>query len=262
MDPKNSGIAYTVSDAFYVSSRIFELDISTIPAQIRRSILIKDTLGILTAEDPSLVKGDADISVNIDPEGITNAAAGGFWIAAEGKGDRDGTNPPFKSENYLLQVSANGVIQQLVALPKNVAVRQLDDGFEGIASAMLGNIEVLYVAFQSEWTGDSKNFVRIGRYNTANGEWKFFNSKLDPEPLISIWKSLSLVDYREILPKISVPTLLVHGDESQFYSVELAQYVRDSIPDAQLHIYEGSDHSPHSWQKERFIEDLRTFTQA
>ena len=87
-------------------------------------------------------------------------------------------------------------------------------------------------------------------------------SKLDPEPLISIWKSLSLVDYREILPKITVPTLLVYGDESQFYSVELAQYVRDSIPDAQLHVYHGTDHSPHLWQKERFIEDLRTFTQA
>lgn len=86
-------------------------------------------------------------------------------------------------------------------------------------------------------------------------------SKLDPEPLINIWKSLSLVDYREILPKITVPTLLVHGDESQFYSVDLAQYVRDSIPDAQLHIYQGTDHSPHLWQKDRFIEDLRTFTQ-
>ncbi|MCP4993421.1 MAG: alpha/beta hydrolase [Gammaproteobacteria bacterium] len=86
--------------------------------------------------------------------------------------------------------------------------------------------------------------------------------KLAPEPLIQVWKSLSLVDYREVLPRITVPTMLVHGDESQFYSVELANYVQQAIPNAQLHIYERTDHSPHMWQKARFIEDLRSFTMA
>lgn len=85
-------------------------------------------------------------------------------------------------------------------------------------------------------------------------------SKLSPEPLIQVWESLSLVDYREVLPRITVPTMLVHGDESQFYSVELANYVQQSIPNAQLHIYESTDHSPHMWQKARFIEDLQAFT--
>jgi len=85
-------------------------------------------------------------------------------------------------------------------------------------------------------------------------------SKLAPEPLIQVWKSLSLVDYRDVLPRITVPTMLVHGDASQFYSVELANYVQQSIPDAQLHIYERTDHSPQLWQKARFIEDLKAFT--
>lgn len=80
---------------------------------------------------------------------------------------------------------------------------------------------------------------------------------LDPAPLISVWKSLCLADYRDVLPQISVPTLLVHGDESHFYSVELGRYVRDSIPNAQLRVYEGTDHSPHLWQRDRFLSDLR-----
>ncbi|MCB1750248.1 MAG: alpha/beta hydrolase [Gammaproteobacteria bacterium] len=80
---------------------------------------------------------------------------------------------------------------------------------------------------------------------------------LDPAPLISVWKSLCLADYRDVLPEISVPTLLIHGDESHFYSVELGRYVRDRIPHAQLHVYEGTDHSPHLWQRERFLADLR-----
>ncbi len=85
-------------------------------------------------------------------------------------------------------------------------------------------------------------------------------AKLAPEPLIQVWKSLSLVDYREVLPRITVPTMLVHGDESQFYSVELANYVQQAIPNAVLHVYERTDHSPHMWQKARFIEDLKAFT--
>jgi non-heme chloroperoxidase len=83
---------------------------------------------------------------------------------------------------------------------------------------------------------------------------------LSPGPLIEVWKSLTLADYREVLPLITVPTMLVHGDESHFYSLELAEYVRDRIPDALLHVYEGADHSPHLWQRERFVEDLKRFT--
>jgi tetratricopeptide (TPR) repeat protein len=55
--------------------------------------------------------------------------------------------------------------------------------------------------------------------------------RLQPQPLIEIWKSLTLADYRDVLPDITVPTLLVHGDESHFYSVAVAEYLRAS----QLH---------------------------
>lgn len=83
--------------------------------------------------------------------------------------------------------------------------------------------------------------------------------QLEPGPLIEVWKSLTLADYRDVLPAIGVPTMLVHGDASHFYSVELAEYVLGAIPDARLHVYEGTDHSPHLWQRERFLDDLRAF---
>lgn len=84
---------------------------------------------------------------------------------------------------------------------------------------------------------------------------------LQSGPLIDVWKSLTHQDYRDVLPEIAVPTLLIHGDESHFYSVEVAEYVCQHIPQAILHIYEGTDHSPHLWQRDRFLEDLRTFAQ-
>lgn len=84
---------------------------------------------------------------------------------------------------------------------------------------------------------------------------------LYPEPLIQCWESLTAADYRAVLPTISVPTLLIYGGASQFYSRTCAYYVQDAIPGSVLHLYEGADHFPQVWQKNRFIHDVRTFVQ-
>jgi non-heme chloroperoxidase len=81
----------------------------------------------------------------------------------------------------------------------------------------------------------------------------------NPGPLIDCWRSLTAADYRDVLNKIDVPAMLVYGGESNFYRVETAHYVASQIPDAILHIYEGTDHSPHQWQRERFTTELMTF---
>jgi pimeloyl-ACP methyl ester carboxylesterase len=78
-------------------------------------------------------------------------------------------------------------------------------------------------------------------------------------PLIDCWHSLTQADYRDVLQQIKLPTMLVYGGESNFYSTDTAHYVARQIPDAILHIYEGTDHSPHQWQRERFARDLLAF---
>ena len=81
----------------------------------------------------------------------------------------------------------------------------------------------------------------------------------DPGPLIDCWTSLTAADYRDVLSQIDVPAMLVYGGESNFYRVETAHYVARQIPNAILHIYEGTDHSPHQWQRERFANELMAF---
>lgn len=82
---------------------------------------------------------------------------------------------------------------------------------------------------------------------------------LAPKPLITVWKSLTEADYRDVLQDIDLPALLIYGGESNFYHSETAAYVRSRIAGAVLHIYEGTDHSPHQWQRERFTRDLLAF---
>lgn len=85
--------------------------------------------------------------------------------------------------------------------------------------------------------------------------------RLDPAPLIDCWASLTAADLRDVLPRIDVPTLLVTGGESNFYSELAARAVRDRIPGAVLNVYPGADHSPHLGQPERFIHDLLAFAE-
>jgi len=82
---------------------------------------------------------------------------------------------------------------------------------------------------------------------------------LVPRPLIDCWASLSAADYRDVLATITLPTLLVYGGASNFYSTATARYVRDSIPGARLHIYDDVDHAPHLWERERFVRDVVDF---
>lgn len=84
-------------------------------------------------------------------------------------------------------------------------------------------------------------------------------SSQSARPLIDCWESLTAADYREVLERITIPSMLVYGGQSNFYHTATARYVASRIPKAILHIYEGTDHSPHQWQRERFTEDLLRF---
>lgn len=83
--------------------------------------------------------------------------------------------------------------------------------------------------------------------------------QLDAKPLIAVWQSLTEADYRDVMQQIDVPALLIYGGDSNYYHTHTAHFVRDNIADAILHIYEGTDHSPHQWQRERFTQDLLAF---
>lgn len=100
------------------------------------------------------------------------------------------------------------------------------------------------------------------KYLAGAGGWERSRNALraqDPGPLIACWASLTAADYRDVLQHIDVPSMLVYGGESNFYRTETAHYVANQIPDAILHIYEGTDHSPHQWQRERFTKELMAF---
>ncbi|MEO1245360.1 MAG: esterase-like activity of phytase family protein [Pseudomonadota bacterium] len=186
-----------IEDSFYGENRIFRIDISRSPAEIVEEIRILDSGGVFAAvpaaaladtavpeDDPTRVDVfdevdldlliNADNTVNIDPEGIAAATAGGFWIASEGAGgvgDR-----PVNSQNFIFKTDAAGVIEAVVTLPDALNAQQRRFGFEGIAEYN----GAAYVTFQREWplAGDTDS-ARIGVYDLTAASWIFLNYPLD-----------------------------------------------------------------------------------
>lgn len=87
-------------------------------------------------------------------------------------------------------------------------------------------------------------------------------SSLDPAPLIACWQSLADADLRSAIAQLRVPSLLVHGVRSQFYSAETGVWLLDQLPDARLCFYPDADHSPHLAHRQAFIEDLLNFQES
>jgi non-heme chloroperoxidase len=65
----------------------------------------------------------------------------------------------------------------------------------------------------------------------------------------------TLRDYREFLPQIGVPTLVLFGEDDKLTSPKAGRYIADRIPGARLQTFPGSSHCP-------FWEEADAFNQA
>jgi DNA-binding beta-propeller fold protein YncE len=164
------GKLFAVSDSFYATSKIFEIDASQKPAVITRSITVtKDG-------QPQAY----------DLEGIALRNGGGFWLVSEGNPERE-KNP---TSNLLIAVSADGVVEREIELPKEVADQAVRFGFEGVAVIGEGNSERVVVAIQRPWKDDPENQAKLGFYAPSSGEWTFVRYPLDA-PARKGWIGLS-----------------------------------------------------------------------
>ncbi|HQS20021.1 MULTISPECIES: esterase-like activity of phytase family protein [unclassified Acidovorax] len=181
-------VVYGVDDSFFRGNRIFEIDTSAKPASLQREIRITDPNGKIAAlaavlpaaKDANAFDAtdlaalvNADGSVNLDPEGISLASAGGFWIASEGNGTVGEAARPVLSANLVFKLSAIGVVEEVIQLPADVNAKQQRFGFEGIAESN----GKLVVAFQRAWAGETQ--PRIGVYDLAAKTWQFMFYPLD-----------------------------------------------------------------------------------
>ncbi|SFR40814.1 Esterase-like activity of phytase [Yoonia tamlensis] len=135
-----------INDSFYsYQPTIFTVDVSVTPAQI------------IAATPVTRAGYPAQL---MDMEGIAVDGQGGYWVASEGRIDR---NVP----HAIYHVDADGAIDQEIGLPNALLGVQKRFGFEGIT--LVG--DTLWVAVQREWEDDAAGLAKLVAYNLETGEW-------------------------------------------------------------------------------------------
>jgi pimeloyl-ACP methyl ester carboxylesterase/DNA-binding winged helix-turn-helix (wHTH) protein len=93
-----------------------------------------------------------------------------------------------------------------------------------------------------DWEADLR--MRCPSGDAAMAAWwaRRMSAAATPGTIRQLLDMNSLVDVRQILPNLRVPTLVLHRRDDALFSSKEAQYIADHIPDARLEILDGADH--------------------
>lgn len=80
---------------------------------------------------------------------------------------------------------------------------------------------------------------------------------LTPERAESELAELAKVDLRDALPKIDVPTLIIHGSRDEICLPAAANYMKETIRNSKLVMLEGVGHAPMIESPEEFNRELK-----
>ena len=83
-----------------------------------------------------------------------------------------------------------------------------------------------------------------------------------PESMRTALAVMAETDQRDLLPRITVPTLLIWGELDERSPLSVARQFEQAIPDARLVVIPGAGHVSNLEQPERFNEAVREFCRA
>jgi len=124
---------------------------------------------------------------------------------------------------------------------------------EGVLAAVEGSRE--------NWGhGATLAILAPGRLGTPEQAWwgRFERAAMSPRSMEMLMLSNLELDIREVLPLISVPTLVIHRDHDVL-PVEGGRYLAERIPDASFVRLQGEDHWPWSTDPDEVCDHVQEF---
>lgn len=212
-DPKDANRLYAASDSAYSNGWVYTIDASKQPAVIT---------------ERRAVKRDGAPAEDLDIEGISVAADGGFWLASEGKNGKG---------NRLFHTDKDLNITSTVELPSDVAEHIGKWGLEGVSSTKDANgVEQLFVAVQRPlWkdpeakkleAAEGENTTRIGKYDTKTKTWQWFGYELEKPAGKGDWMGLS-----EITALDDKHLLVIERDKLNGPDAKIKRVMKVTLPE-------------------------------
>ena len=132
------------------------------------------------------------------------------------------------------------------------------EAFDKMAKAMMDDRPTFLQGF-------NKDFYSIGVANHPVTE-AYLNSSLNKAMDASVIatlecaKSFSSTDFRKDVPKINVPTLIIHGNDDKTVPIKATgEETSKLLPSAKFIVYEGAPHGLWFTEKEKLNQDLIDF---
>lgn len=117
------------------------------------------------------------------------------------------------------------------------------------------------VPMNADWKEFAKGFIpaifaKSGCRIKEDLEWSAEQADKNSATVMTrMWISMTSQDYRDVLPKITVPTLITHGEESYLYNADNSEHMRDVIKDSKLVSFPKCGHA-------LFLEEPEMFNKA
>jgi len=94
---------------------------------------------------------------------------------------------------------------------------------------------------------------------TSVEEFREIMLEIHPAGLRAMARSLAEADLRDVLPRITVPTLLLYGDQDSRASLAVAQDIHARTPASRLVVMTGAGHMSSVEAPQRFNAEVRSF---
>ncbi|MBU3217360.1 alpha/beta hydrolase (plasmid) [Clostridium estertheticum] len=103
-------------------------------------------------------------------------------------------------------------------------------------------------------------FAKSGCKNKEDLKWTYEEENKNSATVMTrMWVTMSSQDYRDILPKITVPTLITFGEESGLYPRENSEYLRDMIKGSKMVGFSNCGHSLMLEDPDKFNNEVKNF---
>jgi pimeloyl-ACP methyl ester carboxylesterase len=152
----------------------------------------------------------------------------------------------------------------LVAPAATPFVMKTADNPNGVAPEHLAAFRALLQQDYPKWLEDGKKGFFVADTSPALQNWVMQLMQTTP-----LWVALECnrimtsTDFRAELPRIALPTLIVHGDKDVSAPIELTgRPTAALIPNAELKVYAGAPHGLFLTHKDRLNADLLSFIKS
>jgi pimeloyl-ACP methyl ester carboxylesterase len=162
---------------------------------------------------------------------------------------------------YLSRHGARRIARAALVAPTTPFILKTEDNPDGVDGRIFERLRAMWSKDFPKWLSDNARPFFSPETSPEMIQWGLrMGMQTSLKAVIDCNRAVTNTDFRAELPKITVPTLIIHGDADVSAPLELtARKTARLIPGSQLKVYEGAPHGLFITHMDRLNRDLHDF---